>query len=227
MHEGRRKRYLIAAGVAVPVIIIMLYAAAQSSTYKNSKTWNFDSYPENTLLNAFVSTGTGGQQGKGAWIIKPDYTAPSKPNVLAWISSNDTQSGYHILVTSNGSYSNFVASVMFKIISGKVDQQAGLVVRFQGINRYIVLRADALNNVFSLCRAQIEGLVCTQDRGVNIAKGQWYNITAEVSSQGIGGYLDGTRLLLRNDQNYLNGGQIGMWTKGDSNVYFDDLKVNY
>jgi hypothetical protein len=25
----------------------------------------------------------------------------------------------------------------------------------------------------------------------------------------------------------LSGGPIGLWTKGDSNVYFDDLKVIY
>ena len=227
MDEGRRKRYLIAASVAVPVILIALYGAAQSATYKNFQSWNFQSYQENTSLNAFISMDTGGQQGKGAWIIKSDDTAASKPNVLARISSDETRSGYHILVTSEGSYSNFEASVKFKIISGKQAQAAGLIVRFQGLNRYFVLRADALNNVFSLCRAQVEGLICTQDRDVNITKGQWHSITAEVASQGIGGYLDGTRLLLGNDLNYISGGQIGLWTKGDSNVYFDDLKVNY
>jgi len=30
-----------------------------------------------------------------------------------------------------------------------------------------------------------------------------------------------------NDQNYSSGGSIGLWTNGDSNVYFDDLKVLY
>ena len=44
---------------------------------------------------------------------------------------------------------------------------------------------------------------------------------------GIAGYLDGKRLLQRYDQNYMGGGQIGLWTKGDSNVYFDDLGVAY
>ena len=44
---------------------------------------------------------------------------------------------------------------------------------------------------------------------------------------GIAGYLDGKRLLLRYDQNYMTGGQIGLWTKGDSTVYFDDLGVAY
>jgi len=228
MHEGRRKRYIIAAGIAVPIILFMLYSTAQSAPYKNSMTWNFDSYRQNaTIYDKFVSTEKSSQQEKGIWILKSDKTAPSLPNVLATLPSNATETGYHILIAPDGTYSNFEASVKFKIISGKEEQQAGLIVRFQGVNRYFVLRADAMNDRFSLCRAQIEGLVCTQDRDANITKGQWHTITADVALQGIAGYLDGTRLLQRNDQNYLNGGQIGLWTKGDSNVYFDDLKVSY
>ena len=28
-------------------------------------------------------------------------------------------------------------------------------------------------------------------------------------------------------KSYMNGGQIGLWTKGDSTVYFDDLRYTY
>jgi hypothetical protein len=57
--------------------------------------------------------------------------------------------------------------------------------------------------------------------------GQWHSIRADVAGQGIAGYLDGVRLIQRNDQNYMGGGPIGLFTKGDSNVYFHDLKVLY
>ena len=89
--------------------------------------------------------------------------------------------------------------------------------------------ADAMNHRFSLCRAQtgFEGLVCIQDKDFNITIGQWHSIRAEVAGPGIAGYLDGVRLLRMNDQNYSSGGSIGLWTNGDSNVYFDDLKVHY
>jgi hypothetical protein len=52
-------------------------------------------------------------------------------------------------------------------------------------------------------------------------------MTVRVAAQGIAGDLDGMRLIQRNDQNYLSGGQIGFWAKGDSAVYFDDLKIAY
>ncbi len=240
MHHGKKRRYIIAASIAVPILIFAIYSAAESDPYRNSKAWNFDSSKENTGMSCgafcvtpqvpnFAFVDTGGQQEKGSWIVKSDETAPSKPNVLARLSSDQTGSGYHIAIASEGAYSDFQASVKFKIISGEQQRAAGLIVRFQDIDHYFVLMADAMNQRFSLCRAQtgFQGLVCTQDQHVNITIGQWHSIRAEVAAQGIAGYLDDVRLLQRNDQNYLSGGPIGVWTKGDSNVYFDDLKVLY
>jgi hypothetical protein len=116
-------------------------------------------------------------------------------------------------------------------MSGREQKVAGLIVRFEGTSAYFVLQADALNHRFSLCRAQPGIIVCTQDTEVSITIGQWHSITAQVAGAGgepgIAGYLDGKRLLQRYDQHYMGGGQIGLWTKGDSTVYFDDLAVAY
>lgn len=230
MYKGRKKRYIFAAIVAVPVILVAFFVAEQQHPYRNSKTWNFDSYPENSSIpNTFVPIDTGGMQAKGTWAVKTDETAPSKPNVLARLSNNKTGSGYHMLIQAEGSYSNFEAGVKFKIISGREQQVAGIIVRFQDTNRYFVLQADAMNHRFSLCRAQPGIIVCTQDTYVSITTDQWHSITVQVAGAGgepgIAGYLDGKRLLQRYDQNYMGGGQIGLWTKGDSTVYFDDLGV--
>jgi hypothetical protein len=223
--QGKRRRYIIAASVAIPIIIVMLYATAHSSQYRYYNVWNFDS------LQGLAFTETPGAQAKGIWFIKPVESAPSASNVLARVSGNQSGSGsgYHIAVETTGAYSYFVASVKLKIISGEHHRAAGLIVRFQDANHYFVLMADAMNHSFSLCRAQtgFEGLVCVQDKNVTITTGQWHSISAQVAAQGIAGYLDGVRLLRTNEQNYASGGQIGMWTGGDSNVYFDDLNVSY
>jgi hypothetical protein len=240
MHLSRKRRYIIAASVAVPIIIFALYSTAQSNPYRNSKLWNFESSKEKTDISCgafcvnepvpkFVFMDMGGQQEKGSWIVKSDETDPSKHNVLAKLPSNESGSGYHIAIAPGGAYSDFEASVKFKINSGEQERAAGLIVRFQDVNHYFVLTADAMNHKFSLCRAQTgyQGLVCTQDKDVNITIGHWHSIRALVAAQGIAGYLDDVRLLQRNDQNYMGGGPIGLWTKGDSNVYFTGLKVIY
>jgi len=116
--------------------------------------------------------------------------------------------------------------VKFKIISGEKEQAAGLMFRFQDKDRYFVIVADAMNDRFSLCRAEPDKLICTQDERADIKNGQWYTITVHAAAQGIAGYLDDKRLIQRYDQHYMRG-TVGLWTKGDTQVYFDDLKIDY
>ncbi|HYA85295.1 MAG TPA: hypothetical protein VEH06_17885 [Candidatus Bathyarchaeia archaeon] len=184
LQENRKKRYIIAASVAVPIIIFALYSTAQSEPYRNSKIWNFVSPKEKTGMSCgaycvvppipnFTFLNMLGQEEKGGWIVKPDETDPSKPEVLASLPSNETGAGYHLAIARGGAYSEFQGSVKFKINSGE-QGVAGLIIRFQDVNHYFVLMADAMNHKFSLCRAQtgFQGLVCTQDKDVNITTGQ-------------------------------------------------------
>ncbi len=225
MHEGRRKRYIIAAVIAAAAISFALYFAAEANPYKNSETWNFDSYEVNSVPDGFLSMQTGSGE-KAVWMIKADDSATSAPNVIVQLSTNYTESSYKILLMPEQGYSNFKASVKFRIISGEKEQAAGLIFRLQDGNHYFVLVADALNNRFSLCRAEPDRLVCTQDVNANIETDRWYTITAHVAVQGIAGYLDDKLLIQRYDQHYMTGA-IGLWTKGDSVVHFDDLKIDY
>lgn len=225
MHEGRRKRYIIAASIAAVAISIALYSAAEANPYKNSKAWNFDSYQENNVPDGFLPMQTGNGE-KMSWVVKSDDSVASKSNVVTQLSSNSTESDYSMLIIPDGGYSNFKASVKFKIISGEKEQAAGLIFRLQDRNHYFVLVADAMNGRFSLCRAEPDTLICTQDAKVTIKDNQWYTITAHVSAQGIAGYLDDKLLIQRYDKHYISG-QLGLWVKGDSKAYFDDLKIYY
>ena len=116
--------------------------------------------------------------------------------------------------------------VKFKIISGQKAQAAGLVLRFQDKDHYFVLMADALDNRFSLCKQEQPYLICNYERQTQISTGEWHTISVYVSPQGIGGYLDDKLLIRANNQAYQNG-QIGLWTKGDTEAHFDDLELNY
>jgi len=224
MLQGRRKRYVIATIFAVVAIAIALYYAAESNPYKNSRAWNFDSYKANSAPDGFLSNQS---DSGGVWVVQPEETAVSKPNVIAQLSGNGTESDYRILIAEDQQgYTQFKASIKFKIIGGEKEQAAGLIIRFQDTRRYFVLVADAANDRFSLCRAEPGKLICTQDVNVDVTTGEWHTITAHVAAQGIGGYLDDRLLVQRYDQHYI-GGLIGLWTKGDSKVYFDDLSIVY
>jgi hypothetical protein len=211
--------------VAIIGITFAFYNALQSAPYKSSKEWYFDSYQAGALPKNFSYVQTDTEQG--LWIIKSDLSAPSKPNVIAKLPSNDTGSTFHIQLMPDGIVkANYQASVDFKIISGGQAQAAGLVVRFEDKEQYFVLLADSMNNIFSLCKAEPGQLLCYAEKKVVIPSGQWHTIMAIVSEEGIGGYLDGKLLLKLNNSHYLQG-QIGVLTKEDTEAYFDDLKMKY
>jgi hypothetical protein len=227
---GRRKRYILITIIAVPAIAGALIFASQQHPYGSSILLNFDSYGNNSIDKTFIRIDTGAPHSKGIWVIKTDPTAPTIPHILARLSDGESSSDYHMLIKRVGIYSNLQAGVKFKIISGE-QSIAGLIIRFQDSDRYFILQADARNHKFSLCRAQPGIILCTQDKDAYLAMGQWHSIVAQVAGvggePGIVGYLDGIRLIQRYDQNYMTGGQIGLWTKGDTTVYFDDLEANY
>lgn len=205
-------------------VIVAGYNAMHSFNFTNSKEWNFDSYQNNALPPDLVAMET--DHIPGSWVIKADDSAPSKPNVLAKLPGNDN-STYHIqIMPDSPTITEAEVSVKFKIVSGQQAQAAGLILRFIDKSHYFVLMADAAHNRLSLCKSDSEFVVCNYEKPAQISVGQWHTLKAGISAQGIGGYLDGTELIKANNEYYQNG-EIGLWTKDDTEAYFDDLTLSY
>jgi len=220
----RKKRYTLIGIIAIIGISIAFYEAQVNFPWKNSKVWNFDFYPANTVPPNFAAWQT--DTTPGLWVVKADDSAPSPPNVLVKLPTDDNVV-YHLQIIPDSPTSSFEeVTVKFKIISGQEAQAAGLVLRFVDKDHYFVLMADAMNNLFSLCKDEPGYLICNYERQTPISIGQWHTMKANVSPEGIGGYLDDKLLIRANNQAYQNG-QIGLWTKNDTEAYFDDLKLDY
>ncbi len=219
---NRRKRYAILAVAAVIGVGVAFYSAEVDFPYRHTKNWDFDSYQNGTLPDAFSYVES---DQKSNWIVKSIVDAPSKPNVFAKLSSND--SDYHIQVMPDSpTISNGNVTVKIKIVSGETARTAGLLLRFIDDKHYFVLEADAMNNRLSLCMRTLDFLVCHYDKNIPVSLGIWHTLSASVSQQGIACYFDGNLLIRANDQNYQTG-EVGFWTKKDTGAYFDDLHMDY
>jgi hypothetical protein len=147
----------------------------------------------------------------GAWAIEEMAGAPS---------------GRHVLVqraVENVFYADVDASVQFKPMSGREDASGGIVFRLHD-GKYYVIRANALENNFSLYaydrrRREIAGV-----RVQAPALGQWHTIRVVAVGDHIQGYLDGTLRLDYRDSRFRSG-RVGLWTKADSVTAFDDLVI--
>src|SRR6266852_6663493 len=63
-----------------------------------AKTWNFDSDSAGKPPSGF-SFGRTGQGAEGQWVVRAESDAPSKPNVLAQVSTDDTNNRFPVAFT--------------------------------------------------------------------------------------------------------------------------------
>lgn len=186
--------------------------------------YNFDNDTPGKLPAEFHSAKTGeGTQEK--WAIVADSTAPSRPNVVAQLSTDHTDYRFPLLISDEGSFKDLDLSVKFKTISGSIDRAAGLVFRLRDANNYYIVRANALEDNYRLYhvvngrRRQFAGAA------FKITAGAWHELRVEVAGDRITCYYDGVKKIEATDDTFKDAGKIGLWTKADSVTYFDDLKV--
>ncbi|MGB6464080.1 MAG: hypothetical protein WA799_01845 [Nitrosotalea sp.] len=223
-HFSRKRRYALFAIITAIGVTFALYNALNGFNYTHSKDWNFDSYQNNTIPADYTAFQLDSPQG--FWIVKSDDSAPSQPNVLAALPTVNS-SGYHMQIMPDSPVvSDAEINVKIKILPGHAVEQAGLVVRFMDPSHYFVLVLDPINNRISLCKSDTEFLICNYEAHAQISVGEWHTLEATISSQGIGGWLDGVEIIKANNQYYLTG-QVGLWTKDDTGAYFDDLSIKY
>src|SRR5206468_10632774 len=122
-------------------------------------------------------------------------------------------------------YMDLQLSVKFKTLKGKIDQGAGLVWRYKDINNYYVVRANALEdnvNFYKVVdgrRKELQGL------GTKVGTNEWHTLIVEMKGKVLECYFDGQRLFETEDATFSAPGKIGLWTKADSYILFDDFTV--
>lgn len=113
----------------------------------------------------------------------------------------------------------------FKGITGRIDQAAGVVFNLKPNGDYLVLRANCLENNLVLFkyehgkRSSVKWV-----RNVPTPSKQWHDLKLEVRDKNVRGYLDG-KLYLEHTLPQPASGRVGVWSKADSVVYFDDFRV--
>jgi len=210
-------------GPATPAAVATEKAAPQQ-TSGNQFAYNFDGDTPGQLPARFHSAKTGG----GApvkWMVTADPTAPSKPNVVAQTSTDQTDYRFPLLIADEGSFKDLDVSVKVKAVSGSIDRAGGLVFRLKDPNNYYIVRANALENNYRLYhvvngrRSQFAGA------NLKVTSGEWHELRVEAVGNKIACYYDGNKKIEATDDTFKDAGKVGLWTKADSVTHFDDLKV--
>jgi len=158
-------------------------------------------------------------------VVKQDATAPSGGKVLAQTSTDQTDYRFPLCVYEKVIARDVEVAVRFKAVSGKVDQAAGLVARFQDKDNYYITRANALENNVRLYK--VVGGSRKQFAGVKakVSSGEWHTLKLNVKGKHFQVFFDDKLLFEADDGTFPEPGEVGLWTKADSVTYFDNLTI--
>ncbi len=122
-------------------------------------------------------------------------------------------------------FTNGEISVKFKAISGRIDRAAGIAFDIKGNGDYLVIRANPLeNNLIAFKLKNGKRSVIKWIRNVKTPSNIWHTLKITINGKKVEGYLNGKKYITIYTKNPISGG-IGLWSKADSHVLFDDFEV--
>jgi hypothetical protein len=212
------------------VLSFLLLASAMGAQVTNI---DFNNDIVGTPPSGFSTALTGrGQPGK--WVVMKDDSAPDRGNVLAQTDGDPTDYRFPVCVYDGLTAKDVDVSVRFKPVSGRGDQGAGIVWRYKDKDNYYIVRANALENNIVLYKVQngrrtdlpLKGKGRTYGTEEKVPSKQWAILRVVARGDLFEVYHDGRKLYEVVDNTFNETGKVGLWTKADSVIYFDDLQIN-
>ena len=218
----------IRTGLALCVLALVLAALVEAEVIR------FDSAQPGSLPTDWTVVMT--QTGVAPkWEVLKDASAPSKPNVLAQVSADGTDSRFPMAIFNPALCRDGEVSVKFKTVSGKADQTAGLVWRYRDPNNYYLVRANALENNIVMYKVKAGNPILLAPKGRppktygvrhRIPPRTWSILKVSFKKSRFEVYFDHRKVFEAEDSTFAQAGKVGLWTKADSVTYFDDFQVS-
>lgn len=186
--------------------------------------FSFDADRAGGPPKGFVFGLTGGGR-RGRWVVQAEGSVKSAPNVLAQLDADATNFRFPVAVTAGAQPANVAVSVSCKMISGRVDQACGLVLRYRDENNYLITRANALEDNVRLYTVKDGRREEQASHDLDVTPGTWHAYRFEARGNRLRVIWDGSLVIEHRDETFVGGGAVGVWTKADSVTIFDDLVV--
>lgn len=170
------------------------------------------------------TTGLGGTGASSVWRIEGDPRTP-RGKVLIQKSTDSSSMRYPICIYDGIRTFNADVTVSFNIISGKIDQVAGIALRVADEGNYYLARASAKDNAVTLSRFVGGSGSDLTSATVKVPPGTWQTLRFKIDRDRLTVYLNGQQVIDWSDSRHTREGRIGLWTRADSVTMFDDLSI--
>jgi hypothetical protein len=185
------------------------------------RTWNFDSGPIDKPPSNFYFDTTN-DRPEGRWQVIAD----GAQRVLAQLDNHRDRRRMALSIVRDVEVKDVRLTCRIKVVAGEAEQSAGIVWRYRNSENYLAARLDPVEKNIRLYRVVDGNRVGFggADRR-KLESNRWYTLRIEHRGRLVKVYLDDEMLFDERDRHFTRAGKIGLWTKGDSIVYFDDLHV--
>ena len=195
---------------------------------------NFDSAKTGELPPGWTSAATN-HGDPPHWVVQHDPSAPSRPNVLAQASKGGLHYRFPLCLFDKVSAVDGDISVKMKILSGKDDQDAGVVFRAVDQNNYYLVRASASDHNIVMYRIKDGHFEPIPVKGGSagslgvrhaIKIGDWNLLRVTYKGNQASVYFNHRKVFDALDSGLNMAGRSGVWTKADTIAYFDDFRID-
>ena len=212
----------------IPIVFLLSATAVVAQT----TTIDFNNEKVGEAPSGF-STALTGRGRPGKWAVMKDDSSSAQGNVLAQTDSDPTNYRFPVCVYDGLTAKDVDVAVKFKPVSGKGDQGAGIVWRYRDKDNYYIVRANALEGNVVLYKVEngkrtdlpLLGKGRTYGMKEKVPSGEWGTLRLVAKGNHFEVYHNGKKLYEVEDQTFKEAGKVGVWTKADSVIYFDDLQI--
>jgi hypothetical protein len=229
------------------ILFLMLLCVAGALAAE--RRFDFNDARENETPAGFRSAVTG-RGPTGEWKIiaaeVPPLVAPlsektpivPKRRVLAQLSNHPDDTRAPLLIWDTEPFHDFSFTTRFKIVSGEVEQMAGVAFRLQDEKNYYYIRANAKDQNVAFFR-YVEGeLIGPVSLSAAVKKNEWNQLTVECSGTRLRALLNDREVIPWTEPSLVPfpdgtskgvfpSGKVAFWTKADSVVYFTDARIHF
>jgi 3-keto-disaccharide hydrolase len=206
-----------------PLLLLVAISPAAVGQPSSSRIYTFETDSVGSPPAGF-EFGRTGQGAEGKWVVRADTDKPGN-HVLVQESVDPTDYRFPLAVIREGVSRDVTLSVRARPVSGKVDQGFGLVWRYKDAKNYYITRCNADEDNCTIYHTVAGRRRAFQNKPIKVAKNAWHTLKLEATGKHFVVWYDGTKVLDATDDTFKDAGRVGLWTKADSVIQFDDFRV--
>ena len=201
------------------------YNAEKQAALDQRRVWRFDDDKPGQSPDGF-SAHTLGEARGGTWRVAADPIAPSRPHVLVQAAPCPGEACFQLLLADGVTYDYLDLTLKLRPTAGQKAGTGGVVLGAKDARNFYAVVVEFSEGTLSILRV-VDGRETVLGRApITRKRVPWHHVRVQrntiISKEYIEAYFDG-KLTISAEDRSLGPGQIGLVTRGEAPVEFDNV----